>query len=52
MVAGLEIIKNMPADGVPSLYFRMREARGALAEVDYVMAKDMKMKAVSGSSTM
>lgn len=25
---------------------------GALAEVDYVMAKDMKMMAVSGSSTM
>ena len=43
MVAGLEIIKNMPADGVPSLFFWMREARGALAEVDYVMAKDMKI---------
>ena len=43
MVAGLEIIKNMPADSVPSLYFWMREARGALAEVDYIMAKDMKI---------
>ena len=43
MVAGLEIIKNMSVDGVPSLYFWMRDARGALAEVDYVMAKDMKI---------
>lgn len=43
MVAGLEILKNMPADSVPSLYFWMREARGALAEVDYIMAKDMKI---------
>lgn len=43
MVAGLEIIKNMPADSVPSLYFWMREARGSLAEVDYIMAKDMKI---------
>lgn len=43
MVAGLEIIKNMPADSVPSLYFWMRDARGSLAEVDYIMAKDMKI---------
>jgi len=43
MVAGLEIIKNMPADMIPTLYFWMREARNALAEVDYVMAKDMKV---------
>ena len=43
MVAGLEIIKNMPADTIPTLYFWMREARNSLAEVDYVMAKDMKV---------
>lgn len=43
MVAGLEVIKNMPADCVPSLYFWQRDARGSLAEVDYVMAKDMKI---------
>ena len=43
MVAGLEIIKNMPADCVPSLYFWQRDARGSLAEVDYIMAKDMKI---------
>ena len=43
MVAGLEIIKNQQPDNVPSLYFWMREARGALAEVDYILAKDMKI---------
>lgn len=43
MAAGLEIIKNMPADSVPSLYFWMRDAKGSLAEVDYVMAKNMKI---------
>ena len=43
MVAGLEIIKNMPADSVPSLYFWQRDARGSLAEVDYIMAKNMKI---------
>lgn len=43
MVAGLEIIKSMSADSVPSLYFWNRDARGSLAEVDYVMAKDMKI---------
>ena len=43
MVAGLEIIKNQHPDNVPSLYFWMREARGALAEVDYILAKDMKI---------
>ena len=43
MVAGLEIIKNMPSDTIPTLYFWMREARNSLAEVDYVMAKDMKV---------
>ena len=43
MVAGLEIIKNMPADCVPSLYFWQRDARGSLAEVDYIMAKNMKI---------
>lgn len=43
MVAGLEIIKSMPADSVPSLYFWQRDARGSLAEVDYIMAKDMKI---------
>lgn len=43
MVAGLEIIKYMPHDNIPSLYFWMRDARGALAEVDYVMPKDMKI---------
>lgn len=39
MVAGLEIIKNQQPDNVPSLYFWMREARGALAEVDYILAR-------------
>lgn len=43
MVAGLEIIKNMPSDNVPSLYFWMRGMKNSLAEVDYVMAKDMKI---------
>ncbi len=43
MVAGLEMVKNMPQDCPPSLYFWMREARGSLAEVDYVVAKDMKI---------
>lgn len=43
MVAGLEIVKNMPQDCPPTLYFWMREARGSLAEVDYIVAKDMKI---------
>lgn len=43
MVAGLEITKNMSPNSLPSLYFWMRETRGALAEVDYVMAKNMKI---------
>lgn len=43
MVAGLEIIKSMPADSIPSLYFWQRDARGSLAEVDYIMAKNMKI---------
>lgn len=43
MVAGLEIIKNMPPDSIPSLFFWMRSAKSSLAEVDYVMAKNMKI---------
>lgn len=43
MVAGLEIIKNMPPDSIPSLFFWMRSAKNSLAEVDYVMAKNMKI---------
>ncbi len=43
MVAGLEIIKNMPADTIPSLYFWVRDAKNSLAEVDYIMAKNMKV---------
>lgn len=43
MVAGLEIVKNMPPDSIPSLYFWMREAKGSMAEVDYILSKDMKI---------
>ena len=43
MVAGLEIIKNLPPDSIPSLYFWMREAKGSMAEVDYILSKDMKI---------
>lgn len=43
MVAGLEIIKNMPPDSISSLYFWMRNTKSSLAEVDYVMAKNMKI---------
>ena len=43
MVAGLELVKNMPHENVPSLFFWMRDDRGSLAEVDYIVAKDMKI---------
>ncbi len=43
MVAGLEMVKNMPHDSIPALYFWTRDTRGALAEVDYIIAKDMRV---------
>ena len=43
MVAGLEIVKYMSADHTPSLYFWMRDAKNSLAEVDYIIAKNMKI---------
>lgn len=43
MVAGLEMVKYMSADHTPSLYFWMRDAKNSLAEVDYIIAKNMKI---------
>ncbi len=43
MSAGLEIIKYMPPERRPELYYWVKEARNSLAEVDYVMMKSMKI---------
>lgn len=43
MIAGLEIIKCMPNTHRPSMYYWQREAKGSTAEVDYLIAKDMKI---------
>lgn len=43
MVAGLEMVKYMSADHTPSLYFWMRDAKNSLAEIDYIIAKNMKI---------
>lgn len=43
MVAGLEMMKYMSADHTPSLYFWMRDAKNSMAEVDYIIAKNMEI---------
>lgn len=50
MVAGLEIIKNMPPDSIPSLFFWMRSAKSSLAEVDYVNGKKYEDSSDRGKS--
>lgn len=43
MIAGLEIIKYLPPTHRPELYYWQREAKGSLAEIDYLIAKDMEI---------
>lgn len=43
MIAGLEIMKYMSSDSRPELYYWVREARNSLAEVDYLIMKNMKI---------
>lgn len=43
MIAGLEIIKYMSSDSRPELYYWVKEARNSLAEVDYLIMKNMKI---------
>lgn len=43
MIAGLEIIKNMPYTHRPELFYWQRDAKGSLAEVDYLIASNMQI---------
>ncbi|MCF0187467.1 MAG: ATP-binding protein, partial [Bacteroidaceae bacterium] len=43
MVAGLEIVRNQTPNLKYELYYWVRKARGAQAEIDYVVAKDSKV---------